>query len=178
MNKIILSEDEINFFETLYKNYYCSICNYISTITFHKVDAEALTQDTFIIALEKISKLIHHPNPQGWLYQTTRNLSRDKMRSKQYRFEILTTDEELDQYPRTIPDSESIFDDLEEFLNKDECFLLKKHFKDGYKIIELACKYGVKQSTMNMRFSRIYKKLRKLKLFNVFMLLFISIYPY
>lgn len=42
---------------------------------------EECTQQTFLEARKQISKLINHPNPQGWLFTTARNLINNSYRN-------------------------------------------------------------------------------------------------
>ncbi len=166
------------FFETLYKDNYNDICTYISVITFNKLDYESLAQDVFLIAFQKIDVLRHHINPTGWLYSTARNITMDALKKKMNTYEIPTSIEELDKCAVNPPELEDIFCELEGFLTSDEIRLLKKHFKEGQSISDIAQQCNIKTGTMRMKFSRMYKKIKNLNIFNISMLLFAVINQY
>lgn len=166
------------FFEALYKDNYNDICTYISVITFNKLDYEALAQDVFLIAFQKIDILRHHINPKGWLYNTARNIAQDALKKKMNTYEIPTPIEELDKHTANSDESDDIFCELEGFLTSDEILLLKKHFAEGQSISDIAHLRNIKTGTMRMKFSRLYKKIKNLNIFNPIMLLFAIINQY
>ncbi len=50
--------------------------------------AEELVNEAFLILLYKRDKLIQHPNVQGWLSQTLKNLIADEIKSAKHRLEL------------------------------------------------------------------------------------------
>ena len=73
------------FFEDLcdkHFNHVYKYCKYLVKGQNNLMDfVEECTQQTFLEARKQISKLINHPNPQGWLFTTARNLINNSYRN-------------------------------------------------------------------------------------------------
>ena len=129
-----------------------------------RIDREAIAQDTFITAVQKVEHLMHHPRPIMWVMTTARNKVMDEMKRKTNIMEIPTTYEDLDKHESAEIFGDDTFPNLEDILTKDEMTLLKKHWDEGYTLSEIADMESVKPGTLRLRMSRIYAKIKKSKI--------------
>ena len=68
------------FLQTLYENNYEKMLKFSYRMLGTRADAQDLMQETFLLALYHQTKLYNHPNPEGWLMKTLRNLSLNEQR--------------------------------------------------------------------------------------------------
>ena len=162
MDKLRLTERDKKFFDKLYSENYSGICKYISVITNDRLPCDDIAQEVFIIALQKIKVLETHANPVKWLYITAKNIVMNNFKRKMTFSEIPTPDEKLDMYTSKEEIIDSTFSDYENILTPEELYILKRHFIEGYSIKEISEEQSINRGTGTMRFSRIYKKIRKI----------------
>ena len=65
-------EDIDAFFQKLCEENYTDLGNFLLVLTKDREQAQDILQETFIVAWQKRQKLISHPNPAGFLFQTAR----------------------------------------------------------------------------------------------------------
>ncbi len=65
-------EDIDAFFQKLCEENYADLGNFLLVLTKDREQAQDILQETFIVAWQKRQKLILHPNPAGFLFQTAR----------------------------------------------------------------------------------------------------------
>lgn len=160
-----LTREQSNFIEKLYFESVISVYKLVcSMIHGNKIDREAIVQDTFELAIQKVDSLMKHSNPIQWLFTTARNKVMDELKRKINVAEIPTSYEELDVYEDIRLRRECDFSSMEDILTEDEINLLKKHWEEGYLLSEIADMNSVKLSTIKMRMSRIYAKIKKSKI--------------
>lgn len=136
--------------------------------------AEDCTQNTFLEARKQISHLINHPNVEGWLYTTARNLINRSYRGMyiKKRHEVILDDNisrtlmefdhELEALFNRIVDLDSLYVDILGRLNQDEYGLYTDYYKDNLSISELAKKYDVSATAITTRIYRLKQKIKNL----------------
>lgn len=68
------------FLTYLYKNQYEKMLKFSYRMVGTTETAQDLVQETFLLALFNKDKLASHPNPEGWLMKTLRNLTLNEQR--------------------------------------------------------------------------------------------------
>ncbi len=137
---------------------------------------EDCTQNTFLEARKQISRLRTHPNVEGWLYTTARNLINHSYRSFyiKKKHEVVLDDnisasligfenemEEFLNNTNTI-DWDRLCADILGQLNQNEYELYRDYYKSNLSVSELAKKYDVSGNAMTKRIYRLKKKIKNL----------------
>lgn len=120
--------------------------------------AEEAVQDTFRIACAKADKLLFSPNPKGWLLNTLKNVTKNKVRSQVYLRNILELDENMIPGNSDVLDIDFMYSDL---TNSEDYKLLKKIALDKYSMLEAAKEMGISVEACKKRVQRAKKKLKK-----------------
>lgn len=135
---------------------------------------EDCTQNTFLEARKQISRLRDHPNVEGWLYTTARNLINRSYRSMyiKKKHEVMMDENITGNLMEFDHDSEELFNssvdgdrlcaDILGQLNAHESDLYKDYYKDNMSISELARKYDVSATAITTRIYRLKKKIKNL----------------
>lgn len=89
------------FFQKLCEENYADLGNFLLVLTKDREQAQDILQETFIIAWQKRQKLISHPNPAGFLFQTARLClkSSRRKRSREQNQVVYLDQEELANQP-------------------------------------------------------------------------------
>jgi RNA polymerase sigma-70 factor (ECF subfamily) len=74
-------------FDALYKKNALDMVRFAARLIGDEEIAKELVQEAFLILLYKKDELRLHPNLDGWLYSTLRNLVMNEMQSSKYRLE-------------------------------------------------------------------------------------------
>ena len=135
---------------------------------------EDCTQNTFLEARKQISHLRNHPNIEGWLYTTARNLINQSYRSMyiKKRHEVMMDNNtsgtlmEFEHYLEELFNSSVDLDrlcaDILSELNANESDLYRDYYKDNMSIPALAKKYDVSATAITTRIYRLKKKIKNL----------------
>ena len=134
---------------------------------------EECTQNTFLEARKQLAKLVKHPNVEGWLYTTARNLVNLSFRSMytKNKYEISMDDHILEAWAQVDNELEELFngtadldklcEEILEGLEADEDELYHNYFKNNMSVSELAGKYKISVTAMTTRIYRLKKKIKK-----------------
>ena len=88
--------EQDSFFEALYQGMFNKLLLYAQAGLSDKSKAMDVVQDTYHEAVLKIEQLMVHPNPEGWLMQTTKNKIKEYNRTQTaYINRCLSFDSEL-----------------------------------------------------------------------------------
>lgn len=171
-------KDNEAFYEDLCNKYYERIYNYCKKLVKGQRQfldfVEECTQNTFLEARKQLLKLEKHPNVEGWLYTTARNLINNSFRSSyiKKKYEVNLEDNISGAFAKLDDKLERLFDstaDLDklcvEVLNKlhpSEYDLYMDYYKSKMPISELAKKYAVSATAMTTRIYRLKKKLKNI----------------
>lgn len=152
--------------ERLYLQMYYKLFVYACSVLDSGSLAEEAVQDTFNIACQKADVLCESSNPQGWLFNTLKNVISNDLRNRSNAKRIL-----MDYFALNVKDV-SIFNDqigLEVMYNDiadtEEFKLLKEMALEGKSYLEMAEARGITVATCRKRVQRakefLYKKIKK-----------------
>ena len=146
-------------FRQLYQNTDRTVYSFILSIVKNPSDAEEILQETYLILYRKITEVMRHENPTGWI----------KMTAKYVTYHVLernhAVEEILSQYQAdTAVSPEKLLDeyeDLRKFLTEKELKLIRRYYEEGYSLDELAQEYRISKPALKMRIHRVVKKIRR-----------------
>lgn len=151
-------------FDILCEEVYDKLLLYLYNTLRSKEIAYDCVQETFLIALEKQDVLKKHPNPEGSLFQTAKNLSRKYWREsfQKLKRECSFSEQELifkEQYMFFKNDEDIdetiLIDKVLDQLNKEKRTLYALYYLDGYSLREIAIKYQIQEPALRMRYVRL-----------------------
>lgn len=167
------------FYEELCNQYYERIyfyCNRLVKGQEQFLDfVEECTQNTFLEARIQISKLRTHPNIEGWLYTTARNLINNSYRSmyvkKKHELYIeddiactatYEIDKELEELFFNTIDIDMLCAEILNKLNEKENNLYIDYYKNNMSISDLSKKYDISSTAMTTRIYRLKLKIKSI----------------
>ena len=148
------------YFQKLYEETYDELLRYVSKLYWYDAAmVEDILQETYLILYRKITEVMRHENPTGWI----------KMTAKYVTYHVLernhAVEEILSQYQAdTAVSPEKLLDeyeDLRKFLTEKELKLIRRYYEEGYSLDELAQEYRISKSALKMRIHRVVKKIRR-----------------
>ena len=148
------------YFQKLYEETYDEILRYVSKLYWYDAAmVEDILQETYLILFRKITAVMRHENPKGWI----------KMTDKYVTYHVLernhAVEEILSQYQAdTAVSPEKLLDeyeDLRKFLTEKELKLIRRYYEEGYSLDELAQEYRISKPALKMRIHRVVKKIRR-----------------
>lgn len=156
-------ETKEKIFRELYEDAYKKLYTFLSRKQMNSDNVEDVIQETFLEAYSKIELLADHPNQMGWLYLTARNKML-KMMSKEK--EICTLDDGPIEFLEDMRVGTVEYKDVEmtetirNSVSGEEYEMFRDYYVNGYTHTEIAGKYGLSESSVRMRMSRMKKKLK------------------
>ena len=166
----MLPEQE-SLFEALYQGMFNKLLLYAQAGLSDKSKAMDVVQDTYHEAVLKIEQLMVHPNPEGWLMQTTKNKIKEYNRTQTaYINRCLSFDSELlpalgreDPEVKDLENSGGapLLDSIRKLLTLEERFLFERLVFDKASHLEVSKELGITVWTSQKRFERIKKKLKQ-----------------
>ena len=149
-----LSAEESEFLEFYYRKEYEGLFRYALHLLGNASLAEVAVQNTFVIAARRISTLMAHENPVGWLYvvmkYTICEMRRDQAAVKERCVPLEDVPEQF--VPMEEPEA------LDR--NDPDIELLQRFYVDGFSLKELAAEYETTVAALKMRICRLKKRLR------------------
>lgn len=148
------------YFQKLYEETYDELLRYVSKLYWYDAAmVEDILQETYLILYRKITEVMRHENPTGWI----------KMTAKYVTYHVLernhAVEEILCQYQAdTAVSPEKLLDeyeDLRKFLTEKELKLIRRYYEEGYSLDELAQEYRISKPALKMRIYRVVKKIRR-----------------
>ena len=148
------------YFQKLYEETYDELLRYVSKLYWYDAAmVEDILQETYLILYRKITEVMRHENPTGWI----------KMTAKDVTYHVLernhAVEEILSQYQAdTAVSPEKLLDeyeDLRKFLTEKELKLIRRYYEEGYSLDELAQEYRISKPALKMRIHRVVKKIRR-----------------
>lgn len=163
--------EQDSFFNALYKSMFNKLLLYAQAGLSDKSKAMDVVQDSFHEAILKIDSLMVHPNPHGWLMQTTKNKIKEYNRTQSaYIKRCLSLDSEPssalgqeDSEMKAIENSEGtpMLIRIRQALTPEELFLFERLVFDKASHLEVSKELGITVWTSQKRFERIKKKLQR-----------------
>lgn len=148
------------YFQKLYEETYDELLRYVSKLYWYDAAmVKDILQETYLILYRKITEVMRHENPTGWI----------KMTAKYVTYHVLernhAVEEILSQYQAdTAVSPEKLLDeyeDLRKFLTEKELKLIRRYYEEGYSLDELAQEYRISKPALKMRIHRVVKKIRR-----------------
>ena len=148
------------YFQKLYEETYDELLRYVSKLYWYDAAmVEDILQETYLILYRKITEVMRHEIPTGWI----------KMTAKYVTYHVLernhAVEEILSQYQAdTAVSPEKLLDeyeDLRKFLTEKELKLIRRYYEEGYSLDELAQEYRISKPALKMRIHRVVKKIRR-----------------
>lgn len=144
------------FFEKLYSVYFKDLFKYAYRLTYETNMAEEIVQDVFVEAYKKIALLAQHENPVGWLYVTTRNITKAYMR-EYLSIKVLLP---LENHDAGVVDEENEELFLSNYLNDEEAKIIYKFYVEKRSLNEISEEYSISLSACKMRLKRARDKFK------------------
>ncbi len=147
------------FFQSLYETQYEKMVKFAFRMIGSMDSAQDLVQEAFLLALFNLDELSCHPNPEGWLMKTLRNLARNERRRIQNHADI-----PLDSLAQILGKEPDIPFELllPPQLSKAERDILIWRFKQELDYREIADRLGISEEGCRSRLSRAVAHCRKL----------------
>ena len=147
-------------FSTLFLTHYGTLLNIGALLLNNRSTAEDLVNETFLILWSKRARLRKHPDINGWLYITLKNLIYNETRLSKYQKEtplIYETDTSVSEEQEV-----SLSDLLPRELSAQERQILVMHFEEELSYEEMAQQLGISILACRTRLCRSkahYKKI-------------------
>lgn len=125
-------------------------------------EAEDLTQDVFVRALERAHRIDPSRNPDGWLIRLAVRVFLTSKARQRRRADVPLDDDPVDDAPRPAPT-----DDLDEVravlgqLPAKRRLVLILHYYDQHSVDEIAAITGLRVSSVNSHLTRARRQLRE-----------------
>ena len=162
------------YFDTIYRRYYSKILNYIYNLIENENISADVTSEVFLAFYKSLNSPGNILNVEGWLYKTAKRKLID-YRKKKTNNEIPMALEDMKNKLIHWDKSFDIFSELEDYFDEADITDLKLHFMYGYTLKNIADYRHKSEASYKMKFSRIYEKIRKLKIFLFFLSFFVTI---
>lgn len=146
------------FFSSLYENLYEKLYKVAYRMLGNQETAKDMAQETFLLALFRQDELINHPNPEGWLMLTLRNLVRNEQR-RLNRHPGISLDLIPDLLEEVPPNSLDMM--LPKQLSPQERKILIWRFEQRLDYREIANRIGISEAGCRSCVSRAIVKCRK-----------------
>lgn len=156
-----MNAEEKAFVEKLYIETAQLLLGYARRLLGDRDLAEEAVQDAFRVACSRADVLMASANPQGWMMNTVKNVSRNIVRSRARSAAFLAKmqlEEKAYSEPQDIRDPDLLYENLKD----DEDYLLLKRLSEpGATIASVAAELGIGVSACSKRIQRARKRLRK-----------------
>ncbi len=170
------SKKHDNFYDDLCNKYFERVYRYCKKLVNGQGQlldfVEECTQNTFLAARKQIPKLMNHPNIEGWLYNTARNLINNCYRSMYIKKNhelfiddssscaLMTSEDEFDSLLDETIDVDMLAIELLRKLNENEYNLYMDYYKSNMSILELSKKYEISSTAVTTRIYRVKAKIK------------------
>ena len=148
--------------QRLYLQMYSRLFEYARSSFSSNAMAEEAVQDTFTIACRKADAVFNSPNPEGWIFNTLKNVIANTLRSQYTAMRILESaiamDAEINSVTHDQADLDILYGDLS---GMEEFKLMKEMALDGRSHLEMAEARGITVEACRKRVERAKKILRK-----------------
>lgn len=150
-----MTQDQIAFFESLYRKHYDLMFEVALRIVKNPVKASDVVSDTFLILILKISTVMSHEDPVKWLFTVLKNNALGEHRKSMVRKEISLDDAIIrGKEQELIPFSEM----LPKGLTLEERNILILRLGEDLDYAEIANRLHTTESACRMKFSRAKKR--------------------
>ena len=147
-------------FEELYLKNYDRLRDTAYRLLEDEMRADELVQETFLVLLSRKHELKkkQHPNIEGWLVITLRNLVKNELTRAKHRKEYPLFDESV---VATMEQYESLENSLPRSLTPDERQVMLWHYEERFDTKEIAHRLKISENTVRVRLFRARQKYKK-----------------
>lgn len=147
---------------------YLSTADDIYKLAYRKTNnhhaSEDIKQNVFITLLTKIKTVYNHPDPVGWIYQTTyfqiEHYWRYMGRKLEMEVDLSSSVGEIADNTEFLP---GMLDEIiQEHLTQEERQMLVWFYAEGYSLKEIAVRRGITYGTCRVYMAHLRAKLKKL----------------
>lgn len=154
-----MTQEQIAFFESLYRKHYALMFEVALRIVKNPVKASDVVSDTFPILILKISTVMEHEDPVKWLFTVLKNNALGEYRKSKVRKEVSLDDAIIrGKEQELIPFSEI----LPKGLTPEERDILILRLGEDRDYAEIAKRLHTTESACRMKFSRAKKRCAEL----------------
>ena len=148
--------------EDLYYQLRPLLLSYAASALSSESQAEEAVQDTFQIACQRIDIVSSHPNPQGWVFTTLKNVISNEMQQRLRDTRVITDTlgahiDQLGHYADRI-NVDLIYENV---ADTEEFRLIKAIALDGRSMLELSRELGISIPAVKKRAQRAREYLQK-----------------
>ena len=161
------------YFDFIYLQYYKKIRKYILNSVKNEDAADDISSQVFLIFYKYLTDSREITNTENWLYKVAKDKIVDYIRKKPNN-EIPLSFEVINDILIHEDKPLGIFMQLEGHLPEKDLEDLKLHFMYGYTFKEIADYRKKSAASYKMKFSRLYEKIRELKIFSLFFIFFVT----
>ena len=148
--------------DRLYLQMYAKLFEYARSSLSSDSLAEEAVQDTFIIACQKPEALCNSPNPEGWIFNTLKNVLSNTVRHQNIAKRILLNYFASNAQNVSVSDDRANLEILYEDIADTDAFqLVKEMALEGKSYAEMADERGISIVTCRKRMERAKKALQK-----------------
>lgn len=157
-------------FETICRENYGRIYNYVLGMLGNEEATQDIVQDTFLIAYAKGKEFLIHENKIGFLYKTARNLVMENIR-REKKEQPLETEKinikSMDAYEQMKREHYDKVDEMQykeivlSALNSKESILYEEYYVKKRKMKEIAADVGISETALRMKYVRLRMKIKK-----------------
>ena len=155
-----LTASDLEYIEGLYREMYTLMFYYAKKILLKEALAEEAVQETFVTACQRLDGLKSSPNPQGWIMNTLKHITRRTQEARNLHSRYLLLDDSALRVadPKAHhPDPALLYDGL---ISQEDYYLLSRIGIDGYSILELADELGISLAACRKRIQRARERFR------------------
>lgn len=154
-----MTQEQISFFENLYRKHYALMFEVALRIVKNSVKASDVVSDTFLILILKIPTVMNHEDPVKWLFTVLKNNALGEYRKSKVRKEVSLDDAIIrGKEQELIPFSEM----LPKGLTSEERDILILRLGEDLDYAEIAKRLHSTESACRMKFSRAKKRCAEL----------------
>jgi RNA polymerase sigma factor (sigma-70 family) len=146
-------------FASLFKEHYADLLACAKSARLSQEIAEDLVQETYTVALQKISELYYADNRKGWLKQTLRNQVRNHQRGVLYAQRLQRILEV--QYSETRQADLPLSVLYENLVSRKDLDLLIRYWVNGETARMIADDLGINEETCKKRIQRASARFKK-----------------
>ncbi|NLW16393.1 MAG: sigma-70 family RNA polymerase sigma factor [Firmicutes bacterium] len=155
-----LTASDMEYIEGLYREMYTLLFSYAKRVLQKEALAEEAVQETFVTACQRLDSIKSSPNPQGWIMNTLKYITRRIQEARNLHSRYLF----LDESALNIPDPTAHYKDpallYDGLVSQEDYYLLSRTGIDGCSTLELAKELGISLAACRKRIQRARERFR------------------
>lgn len=156
-----LTTSDLEYIEGLYREMYTLMFYYAKRVLLKDALAEEAVQETFVTACQRLDGLKSSPNPQGWIMNTLKHITRRTQEARNLHSRYLL----LDDSALRVADPKAHHKDpavlYDGMISQEDYYLLSRIGIDSYSILELADELDISLAACRKRIQRARERFRR-----------------